>query len=550
MDEVVTCWKTAVDTLLMPAKLPPEQLKLLDLHLPLPAWLSPIRKGLLEAVNGICTEFATSVKHAQSTLLSPSDFGKPSGWGKGQDDVTRIMCLRPTSKNSVPVCALHDVFRQFIIDATSSLPEDCSTTVDAVKSAQMLCSMMGEHFKDEAARTNQFDTGVESLFERQRWSHKYQFNASSDLRYGEVDCVFLADGSILIILCEDKWEPRQGVSDVYMQPARDYDLAVKVLEQNERHDPRWTSFLAQGSPMFLVSVLGAQLSVLGGFYDGKHVIVEPLQDTYYMLHDSRGIRQDRLAKVLYALAKGRSTLERLNLNEMPPTFPSSTPRIYESVTLYAKSGASTPGKLVFEDRLLTSSQRWLFHATLLTPSRLRSPTPVVVKLIDGSYSEHVHQLLARHHLAPTLYGCAHREGAPTTYVMEYLGSDWETLSQFSEKKPHGRVAAPTAADPIWASLNQLLAILEQQQFVHGDLRMNNIMVQVNQDGKAVIQKGKKKACIKVIDFDWAGNAGQVRYPQSRNKTLTDITWPGTPGGPINPGHDRRLVESWWSKWKH
>ncbi|KZT00452.1 uncharacterized protein LAESUDRAFT_764590 [Laetiporus sulphureus 93-53] len=394
MDEVVTCWKTAVDTVLMPAKLPPEQLILLDLHLPLPVWLSPIHRGLLEAANGICMEFATSVKHAQSTLLSPFDFGKPSGWGKGQDDVTHIMCLRPTLKNSVPVCALHDVFRQFIIDATGSLPEDCSTTVDAVKSAQMLCSMMGEHFKDEAARTNQFDTGVESLFERQRWSHKYQFNASSDLRYGEVDCVFLADGSILIILCEDKWEPRQGVSDVYMQLACDYDLAVKVLEQNERHDPRWTSFLAQGSPMFLISVLGAQLSVLGGFYDGKHVIMEPLQDTYYMLHDSRGIRQDRLAKVLYALAKGQSTLERLNLNEMPPTFPSSTPRIYESVTLYAKSGASAPGKLAFEDRLLTSSQRWLFHATLLTPSRLRSPTPVVVKLIDRLYGEHVHQLLA------------------------------------------------------------------------------------------------------------------------------------------------------------
>ncbi len=166
------------------------------------------------------------------------------------------MCLRPTSKNSIPVCALHDVFRQFIVDATDPLPEDCSTAVHAATSAQMLCSTMGEHFKDEAARTNRFDTCVKSLFERGRWSHRHRFNASSDLHYGEVDRVFLADGNIPIILREDKWEPGQGGSDVYMQLARDYDLAVKALEEDEWQDRRRRRFLAQGAPMFLVSVLG------------------------------------------------------------------------------------------------------------------------------------------------------------------------------------------------------------------------------------------------------------------------------------------------------
>ena len=47
--------------------------------------------------------------------------------------------------------------------------------------------------------------------------------------------------------------------------------------------------------------------------------------------------------------------------------------------------------------------------------------------------------------------------------------------------------------------------------------------------------------LRVIDFDWAGEAGQVRYPAERNR---DIWWPGEAGGPIEQDHDSRMVNSW------
>jgi len=45
-------------------------------------------------------------------------------------------------------------------------------------------------------------------------------------------------------------------------------------------------------------------------------------------------------------------------------------------------------------------------------------------------------------------------------------------------------------------------------------------------------------------MDWAGKAGQVRYPAERNR---DIRWPGEAGGPILKEHDSKMVDSWKPK---
>ena len=46
---------------------------------------------------------------------------------------------------------------------------------------------------------------------------------------------------------------------------------------------------------------------------------------------------------------------------------------------------------------------------------------------------------------------------------------------------------------------------------------------------------------RVIDFDWAGKAGQVHYLAEQN---TEIQWPGEAGGPIEQDHDLKMVDSW------
>jgi hypothetical protein len=36
--------------------------------------------------------------------------------------------------------------------------------------------------------------------------------------------------------------------------------------------------------------------------------------------------------------------------------------------------------------------------------------------------------------------------------------------------------------------------------------------------------------VRVVDFDWAGDAGKGYYPPSRNPDIVGLTWPGEPGG--------------------
>jgi hypothetical protein len=90
-------------------------------------------------------------------------------------------------------------------------------------------------------------------------------------------------------------------------------------------------------------------------------------------------------------------------------------------------------------------------------------------------------------------------------------------------------------------VHEIIQKLDQANLVHGDLRLNNLMVHVNEDQKILLVDGK--ASIKVIDFDWSGKSGQVAYPWRNAK----IAWPAEIGEAIFPHHDRTLVERWWKE---
>ena len=206
------------------------------------------------------------------------------------------------------------------------------------------------------------------------------------------------------------------------------------------------------------------------------------------------------------------------------SFAPSTPRIYGSCTLLEPEGEE--GTLTFVSRPNDAYQR-LFLATLSSPSI--PDLQVLVKLVPRSYSRDVHKHMADNGLAPKLYGYAELEGAPTAYVMEYLDPcTWQTLHEFLKSNA-------TAVDRtrLQEAVYGIIEKLESKNYVHGDLRSNNIMIRTDVKEKSVD--------LRVIDFDWAGEAGQVRYPAERNR---EIWWPGEAGGPIEQDHDLRMVNSW------
>ena len=47
--------------------------------------------------------------------------------------------------------------------------------------------------------------------------------------------------------------------------------------------------------------------------------------------------------------------------------------------------------------------------------------------------------------------------------------------------------------------------MHRQGYVHGDLREPNILV-----------SGKSEIKLKIVDFNWAGKAGEVKYPSDLN----------------------------------
>jgi len=84
-------------------------------------------------------------------------------------------------------------------------------------------------------------------------------------------------------------------------------------------------------------------------------------------------------------------------------------------------------------------------------------------------------------------------------------------------------------------IKHIVGLLEGKGYVHGDLRAANIMIK------------RDSLELKVIDFDWAGEAGHTYYPVERNDEIRD--WPkgSKQGGVISMGHDRALVDYWLAR---
>ena len=226
----------------------------------------------------------------------------------------------------------------------------------------------------------------------------------------------------------------------------------------------------------------------------------------------------------FDICHSKSVACRLVTRPSGISFTPSTPHIYKSCTLLEPEGEE--GTLTFVSRPNDAYQR-LFLAILSSCSI--PDLKVLVKLAPCSYSRDVHKHMADTGLAPKLYGCAEVEGVPTAYVMEYLDpSIWQTLYHLS--KPKKKLNKPTA-NQLRGALQEIISALDEKKYVHGDLRSNNIMIRTD-----VMDKSMD---LKVVYFDWAGEAGQVYYPAEQDR---EIQWPGEAGGQIEKDHDSKMVD--------
>jgi serine/threonine protein kinase len=147
----------------------------------------------------------------------------------------------------------------------------------------------------------------------------------------------------------------------------------------------------------------------------------------------------------------------------------------------------------------------VFKAQVLDDSKF-----IVVKFVRR-YNEEAHALLANFNLAPQLYYVEPEPQQsfatgqilvrrPRMIVMEYVDGDSPRDAFYHEKPPQN----------FFDDINEAIEKLHQKDLVFGDLRGPNIIV-------------GERGNVKLIDFDWCGEAGKARYPPDLNDSST-IGW--------------------------
>jgi len=154
---------------------------------------------------------------------------------------------------------------------------------------------------------------------------------------------------------------------------------------------------------------------------------------------------------------------------------------------------------------------------------------VLAKVLFRSYGKDVHAHLASRAMAPRLYGTSSVQDCASVVVMGLLEGGWMTLFDYRHNFCREGIPEPNRSK-LLERLEQILQCLRDGEMVHGDFRMANVMLKKGEEEKAVL-----------IDFDWAGEAGKVRYPVTRNP---GFRYPGSPGGFIEAKHDREFYEKW------
>ncbi len=234
------------------------------------------------------------------------------------------------------------------------------------------------------------------------------------------------------------------------------------------------------------------------------VVVQRLADCIWVgldtVHNEPHITY--VARILFALRLGIDKLGSYYMSLKPGgTLPLES-RYFPSITAYPNDD----GLINF--KYIGYLENGLDCVTLRARTCAEPTRDIVVKFVDR-YGERAHRLLASMGLAPELlyYGspCL-GEGQPSyrslfMVVMEYI--DGQTLATAKENMDR------EVTERVQSEVNRALGLLHSSGLVFGDLRSPNIMV-----------KGTGE--VKLIDFNWSGEQGQVKYPYLISK---DIRWP-------------------------
>ena len=303
------------------------------------------------------------------------------------------------------------------------------------------------------------------------------------------------------------------------------------------------------SPSFILSGAGSHLSIHGAVYTHK-LIVQHLTDIYLMEATTYGdARVHHIAKVFTSLRRALDKLDDhyegiTNPLAGPPTpttpvDPSLVPYrcFFPYPTKFKERQAGTDAKakyIQFEYIDLPSAD--LANVTFFVKVTSEPPGQrLVIKFVDR-YGVEAHDLLAKEIMAPRLLYCGSLDGEND---VRDSASGAEGRIECGLYVGPLRMVVMDRVEPVQArgdwpgdareQIKTAIDKLHEGGLVFGDLREPNVLFSEN---RAFF-----------IDFDWAGKAGEARYPHGLS---AHVDWPDEverlERKPIEANHDDCMLD--------
>ena len=248
------------------------------------------------------------------------------------------------------------------------------------------------------------------------------------------------------------------------------------------------------------------------------VIIQRLTDYVWVGIDSvlNESHITHVARVFYALKTSLEKLHTYYKSQRPTRNHLVGSRYFPSITAYPQDN------VLVEFKYVGYLENGPDCVTLRAQTLTEPAQDVVIKFVDR-YGEKAHRILADEGLAPKLLYCGsprHDDDQPSyqsisMVVMEYI--DGDTLAKAMPKMNEETMKR------VQTEVQRALELLHRHGLVFGDLRLPNIMI--TKDGQ-----------VKLIDFNWAGEVGQAKYPLLISQ---EVAWPKgvEPLAVMKPEHD-------------
>jgi hypothetical protein len=430
--------------------------------------------------------------------VSPSNYAAVEWTTLQKKERKRIMHLRPCDCSWINIRIIHPALNMVAETASHGSPERCDYVL-----ARQLIIVMARSYPLEVQRMDAVNAVLVDYLLQPIGIHgfgvkhigKYHTDGSA-FEYG--------------ITVEYKNEKGDGGSDPYLQNVAYHGKYWTGDDNNKRDD-----YKKHCCPWLLIEVLGQEMGLAGAVYACKRHHAQPLSANVPFLPFPAD--KDMLllqARLCMALRVGATELFRFygNAAKLPQSDQATFP--------YPRS-AKLDGSAIPVDFKYINVWGGIKHRKMLFEAeRLDTNAKIMVKFTD-TYCKEVHEALYNAGLAPRLHDYQEQAGM-FMVVMEYL----EEIRPWRD--------ADASNETLKAQLLQVQTVLEESGFVHGDLRAPNVCIQ------------EKTETVFIVDFDWAGKAGEVYYPVVLNP---NVTWPrgAKIGGEILMEHDKFMIEEMLGK---